>query len=311
VVVLREKMDAGFNFFNSLKTLHGKFVLGGLLVGLIYLPGWIWFVSVFTLVGSIFPMVSVCATGLALTQLWQSRHRIMRVTASRAARIWGHGLICFGIALFPFCWGKLWAQGLVWAIILVGIAFSSWGLSFFRKYTYPIALLLCTAYPPLILSVADRVWKLAAPPNLLERFMAWSGSLLLRLLSFPATATDVNLLLPTGGVSVLPACNGFEMMVTMLCVTFLAGITFHIQRKAILLLALSGTLLALGLNVMRVALMAFALANWGEHAFEFWHGFWGGQIFSGLLFTIYYYLVTSLLPNNGPTVKPQTRSTIV
>jgi exosortase/archaeosortase family protein len=299
VIAFRTILDNTLHFLlTHSKTYHGKIVIGGLLIGLIYLPSWLWFVSVFTLVGSIFPMVSVCAVGLALTQLWQSRHTLKQPQASVSERRWGHSLIWFGIALFPFCWPKIWAQGLAWAIVLIGIALSSWGLQFFRQYTYPIALLLCTAYPPLILSLAERAWKIVAPPSILERFMAWAGSLVLKLLDSAATATDINLLLPTGGVSVLPACNGFEMMITMICITLLTGIAFQMRKWVILQLAVVGTLLALGLNVLRVALMAFAIAHWGNHAFEFWHGFWGGQIFSGLLFTIYYYLVMAQLPTN-------------
>jgi exosortase/archaeosortase family protein len=299
-IALQKQILLGRLFIkNAIKTNHGKITLCGLLVGLLYLPSWLWFVTVFTFIGSIFPLVSISATGLGLTELWQSRSQISQMRASSIDRRWGHGLIYFSIALFPFCWGKIWAQGFCWAVILIGIALSSWGLNFFRKHKISVLLLLCTAYPPLILSLADRLWKNLAPPTALEGFMAWAGGSILNVLGYSATSNGVELLLHSGGVTVMPACNGFEMMVTIICVTLLTGIAFQMRKRVILLLAILGTLLALSLNVLRVALMAFAIAYWGAHAFEFWHGFWGGQIFASVLLTIYYYLVMAVLPNSS------------
>ena len=41
-----------------------------------------------------------------------------------------------------------------------------------------------------------------------------------------------------------------------------------------------GIVLALAFNVPRIVLMTLAVVYWGKDAFEFWHGAWGGQIFS-------------------------------
>jgi len=52
--------------------------------------------------------------------------------------------------------------------------------------------------------------------------------------------------------------------------------------------------LALIFNVPRIMLLAIAAVYWGETSFKFWHGPWGGQMFSGVLFTVYYYAVMGL-----------------
>jgi exosortase/archaeosortase family protein len=58
-------------------------------------------------------------------------------------------------------------------------------------------------------------------------------------------------------------------------------------------------------NVPRVMLLAIASVYWGHGAFEFWHGPWGGQLFSGILFMVYYYLVM-WLANRQSQSKSQT-----
>jgi exosortase/archaeosortase family protein len=297
--VLQQQISIGFKFLRHFtRTNHGKILLCGLLVGLIYLPSWIRFITVFTLIGSIFPLVSLSATYLGLTELWDNRQQIARYSASSISRKWGHCIIWFSIALFPFCLTKVWAQGFIWSLVLIGIAFSSWGYKFFRQFWCPVLLILSTAYPPLILSILGRLWKILTPPLILEKLMAWAGSIYLKLFGLSVILDGTQLTLSSGGVNVLPGCNGFEMIVTIIAVTVLVGVAFKLDRAKILTLTFLGAILAIILNAGRIALMAIAVAYWGEHSFEFWHGFWGGQIFASVLFTMYYYLVIWSLPNS-------------
>jgi exosortase/archaeosortase family protein len=307
--VLQQQVSLGFKLLQQLtQTYHGRVILCGLLVGLIYLPSWVRFVTVFTFIGSIFPLVSLSATYLGLAELWADRQQIAKYSASPRSRKWGHCIIWFSIALFPFCLTKVWAQGFVWALVLIGIALSSWGYKFFRQHWCPVLLILSTAYPPLILSVLGRLWTIVTPPLILEKFMAWAGSIYLKLAGLPVVLDGTKLQLPSGGVDVQHGCNGFEMIVTIIAVTFLVGVAFELKRSKTLQLAFLGAVLAMILNAGRIALMAIAVAYWGEDAFEFWHGFWGGQIFASVLFTLYYYLVMGLLPSSAPVSQPRLQS---
>lgn len=87
------------------------------------------------------------------------------------------------------------------------------------------------------------------------------------------------------------------MVISIIGLSILVGIGFQMQWTSILMLSSVGALLALSLNFLRVVLMTLASAYWGDAMFDFLHGVWGGQVFSGILFTIYYYLIVWILPN--------------
>jgi exosortase/archaeosortase family protein len=297
--IIQAPFYKSLHFLNHyFRTIHGKTVLCGLLVGFVYFISWIKSLVVFASSGAIFPFATVAAAWLGITQLWQHRQDISRVAASPLCQKLGHFAIWFGIAIFPFCLAKVWTQALVWAFILIAIAFSSWGLSFFRRYWVSVSLLLLSAYPSSFLSLPKWIWLFTMPPEALERFTAWASGRLLTLSGYSVTANDIHIFLPTGGVSVYDGCTGFEMVITVLTISVLIGISFRMGWPKVITLCSLGTILAFSLNLGRVVLMTIAVAEWGDQSFEFWHGFWGGQIFSGLLFTLYYYLVTWLLPKS-------------
>jgi exosortase/archaeosortase family protein len=104
--------------------------------------------------------------------------------------------------------------------------------------------------------------------------------------------------LENGGVEVYPGCSGFDMAMTMIGLSVLVGIIFHLNIKRTVMLTLASVALALILNVIRIALMTLATAYWGDEVFDFWHGSWGGQIIVGVLFTAYYYLIIWILPQS-------------
>jgi exosortase/archaeosortase family protein len=74
-------------------------------------------------------------------------------------------------------------------------------------------------------------------------------------------------------------------------VSFLLGRLMGMSWKKTIGLMLIGWGLAMLSNILRIMLMTIAVVYWGQKSFEFWHGPVGGQIFSGVLFTIYYYVV--------------------
>ena len=72
---------------------------------------------------------------------------------------------------------------------------------------------------------------------------------------------------------------------------FLLGIFLKQRRSTILCWMTIGIVLALAFNVPRIVLMTLAVVYWGKDAFEFWHGAWGGQIFSAIVMTTYYQII--------------------
>ena len=85
-------------------------------------------------------------------------------------------------------------------------------------------------------------------------------------------------------------------MATIIAVASLVlGLFLKQSLPKVALMTTLGVILALLANIPRIMLMAMAEAYWGKASFEFWHGFWGGQIFSSILFTIYYYVVMAVI----------------
>jgi exosortase/archaeosortase family protein len=278
---------------NSFKTPHNGLVTMGLLVGAIYLPFWIGDVLSGTLHGAA-SILMVALIGLGAHRLWQKRLHLATLTAEADDRLIGHLLIGCGVAIAPFCFFSEWAQKLCWMLILVGIASSTWGIQFFRFYALPTFLIGIGLFPQPTL-VGQTLWQTFTPPHALENFMAWSGGLGLRAIGQSVNIIGAVITLPGGSVRVDWGCSGFDMVTIMVVASLVMGLFFQQSWQKILLMISIGAFLALLANIPRIMLMAYAHAVWGKSAFHFWHGTWGGQIFSTILFTIYYYAVMAII----------------
>lgn len=274
----------------QLKTTHGRIILAGLLVGLCYFPVWLTGLITRANQGSSGLPLMTAMVFLGLQELWKHRKELARTTPSEEDRLLGHILILSGVVLFPFCRFEIWSQAMIWLVILGGIACSCWGVSFFRKYPLVTLLFLLSVYPKPGL-MARILWQTFTPPNLLENFMAWSSSLALQALGQPAFSEGAIVRLQDdGAVEVAWGCNGFNMAFPMAAAGLLLGIFLKQGRLKTVGFVVIGVILALLFNIPRIMLLAVAFVYWGQDHFDFWHSHWGGQIFSAVLFTVYYYL---------------------
>jgi exosortase len=277
----------------SLRTTHNRIVSCGLLVGFCYLPFRLLDLIDATLRGMP-SILMTCAIGLGLHMLWQKRSQLTNLQVSEADRLLGHLLIIGGVILAPVAFFAEWSQRLDWAIILIGIACSCWGLTFFKLNPLPIFLIGMGLIPePFRLGKA--MWETFLPPQVLERFMAWGGGIGLQAIGQPATVQGTTISLPGGTVDVQWACNGFDMAVTMGVASLVLGLFLKQSVSKLIGMVALGMVLALLFNFPRIMLLALSEAYWGKASFDFWHGVWGGQIFSTILFTIYYYAVMALV----------------
>lgn len=278
---------------NCLKSFHGSLVLLGLFVGLCYLPNWL--ASFFERGPQStdgFSLIT-CFIGLSLYLFWRQHKRLIQLKATEEDRFLGHMLIIAGIALFPFCRFATWPQAILWALILTGIAISTWGLGFFKHHALLALITLATAYPQPTVTVR-LLWESATPYRYLERGMAQAGASALQLIGLPAAAVNTLVTFPEGAVDVDWGCNGFDMALTMAVAGLIMGVLLKQSPIRILGFITFGVVAGLLFNIPRIMLLAVSSVYWGRASFDFWHGPWGGQLFTTVLFTVYYYAVMAI-----------------
>lgn len=231
---------------------------------------------------------------LGLYRLWQQRQELANLEASEGDRWLGYFLIVVSLLLLPFGFTTLWLQRMVWLQTFAGIALSTWGASVFGRYPIPTFLVVLGLFPEPT-AVGMTLWKTFTPPQMLESLMAWTGTLGLQAIGQPATQIDaVSIALPGGAVRVDWGCSGFDMATVLGIASLVVGLAMRESIAKVTLMVVVGIALALIANIPRIMLLAMSEAYWGKGAFEFWHGPWGGQIFAGTMFTIYYYIVMAI-----------------
>lgn len=274
----------------GLSSPHGAIVLCGLSIGLCYFPVWFMGLWVSEGQGSAGLPLLCAVVYLGFGQLWRNRAELAKVEAAPEDRLLGHILIVTSVLLFPFFRFEIWPQAMIWLFILLGIAISCWGVSFFFKYPLLSTLIALGAYPKIGV-MSKLVWQAATPPALLERFMAWLGMHGLQLIGQDAVAQQSYILLAGNGVNVNWGCNGFNMALSISTAAWLMGIFYKQSWRTILGMVLGAIALSMIFNIPRIMLLTLAHVYWGETAFKFFHGPVGGQVFSGVLLTVYYYAV--------------------
>jgi len=281
----------------STKSTHSRIVSGGLVIVFAYLSVRLLNLLIVSLRGFSAGILTFGVIGVGLWLLWNDRHQLQQLQAGEEDRLLGYLLILGGVLLSPFFLSLEWALALVCSAILIGVACSVWGAAFFKSHLLP-TLLIIGAIVPNKSPIAKALWQAFTPYNLLERLMAWSGGLGLKAIGQPVKFMNDVITLPGGSVRVDWGCNGFDMALNVAVAGLLIGLFFRQRRLQILLMIGLGIILALLFNVPRIMLLAMSDAYWGQAVFGFWHGFWGGQIFSAFLFTTYYYLVMAIIKRN-------------
>lgn len=277
----------------GLRTHHSRLITLGLLVGFVFWPLWLYDVIQGTLQGAA-SLLLTAAFALGFYQLWVQRRPLSRLSASSEDRWLGHLILIAGIGAVPFAAFTEWSQKLIWLMILVGIALSTWGVSFFSRYPAPVVLIALGLFPQPTM-VGKSLWEAFTPPAMLERFMAWSGGVGLRLIGQSAEVNWTLITLPGGTVDVNWGCSGYDLACIAAVASLLMALFFKQPFWKSSLILMAGVAVALVANIPRIMLMAMASAYWGHESFEFWHGFWGGQIFLSLLFSVHYYMVMAIV----------------
>jgi exosortase/archaeosortase family protein len=276
-------------------TWHGRFVLSGLTIGLIYLPIWLQDIYLSVRRGSDAILLLFSVILLALWQIWPHRKTLGEISASEVDQILGHLLIAAGVLMFPACRFAIWPQSLLWLLILAGIATSTWGVRFFIKFPLITLFIALSVYPrPSLL--ARLLWENFTPYRFLDRIMAAAAAFGLQLIGQPAVAQGAYVTIPpVGAVDVNWDCNGFAMACTIAASGLIMGLLLKQPWLKIGVMMLAGFVMGLVFNVPRIMLLTMASVYWGQEYFDFWHSNWGSQIVAGIILTIYYYAAMAII----------------
>jgi exosortase/archaeosortase family protein len=285
----------------AMRDRHSQIVTVGLLFLLAYLPGYLGYIVHGIIEGRSDSILNFGFLYLGLQAIHQHRAQLKTFEARSDDRFLGYGLMLIGIVAFGFYHSITYSisfQALAVILIVLGIAASSWGLAFFPRFLAATGFVLFSIYPSTSF-IAIQVCRFFTSENMLENVMAWLGSLGLNAIGYKSISDTLYVKLPEGAVLVGPGCSGFDMAYTILGCSLLCGLFLKMSWPKTILMMGVGWVLAMVCNVPRIMLLAIASVYWGKSSFEFWHGPIGGQLFSGVMFTLYYYIVMAIINSGG------------
>ena len=276
-----------------LSTYHGRVVAIGLIAGLIYLPTYISVLIRGIVGGSSTIVLNLGFLYLGLERLWRHRQELTEAKVLQDDRWIGYCMVLGGALWLPFSLHSVSLQAFLWMLVLIGLAWSSFTPQIFGRFPLASAFILISMYPDHAW-LSNQIFKALTGPYLLENLMAWLGSIALQWMGYAAVTQGQFLYLPEGAIEVASGCTGFDMAVVLVGVSVIWGLFIQASGRRIAMAMITGIAIALILNIPRIVLLAFAAVYWGQASFDFWHGFWGGQIFATIMFTAYYYAATAI-----------------
>lgn len=284
------------------RNAHNRIVTFGCLVLLCFLPTWLSIVVQSVLKGSSDFLLNLGFIYLGLDSLWRQRQQLVAEPATEEERFLGYFLIFGGAVCFPLCLASVSLKALICVVILVGIAICNWGIAILQKHPLAIALILISVYPDL--GYLANTLRRTLTGKALESLMAWMGGMAFSAFGQTVSIDGPYLALsstmdPKKAVEVASGCSGFDMAYPVAGFAFIMGMYFKQSWKKIFALMAIGVALALAFNVPRIMLLSIAVVYWGKESFEFWHGPIGGQIFSMIMLTIFYYIAMAII-NHKP-----------
>jgi exosortase/archaeosortase family protein len=277
----------------SLASKHGRLTLLALMAGAVYFPTWLAEQWKSVLTGGSSLLINAALLWLGFRLLWRDRQALQQLTPSKDDRLAGHLLIVGGAFWLPFILHSASMQALVWLLVLIGVAWSSFGLNFFWRYIGACLMIAVGMYPSAVF-LANRAVNALIEPEVVERQVAWLGSQALQLIGYGAEAESRYILLNDQTILVEYPCTGVDMAISIAGLSFIVGLLFHQSILRIALAMATSVIVAMTSNIPRVMLMVIAWVYWGQESFDFWHGTWGGQIFATIMFTVAYYAIAPI-----------------
>lgn len=170
-------------------------------------------------------------------------------------------------------------------VAFLGVALLASGIKGLRQYW--LELLIIFAFNIPVGYIASRLDISIVTAKFSFAFLSYLG--------LPVLRQGVNIILPTGAIEVYPGCSGMETMSQLMKLAILFIVMFPTSLTKKIIVPIAAIIIAFLVNAVRVALMAFLVAQSNPEAFDYWHTGTGSQIFfliCTLLFGGFCYLIT-------------------
>jgi cyanoexosortase A len=158
-----------------------------------------------------------------------------------------------------------------WFLMFVGVAQS-------KRYLKEFSILLVFGLPKL---VPDTAFGLAPLTAKFSAFVLW-------YLGYPVSLHGgIHIQVPQGGVDVVPACSGINLMTHMLSISIIFLCVFPPQRLNGFFFATVAVLLGFLMNGVRVAMLAALSPPQFSEQFHYWHSASGASLFVLVALVLY------------------------
>lgn len=140
----------------------------------------------------------------------------------------------------------------------------------------------------------EHIFSLLSITSSISILDAKISRLLLWYVGFDVYQQNNLVILPTGSIQIAGACSSFDLLGLMWQSCFVIFLCFALKKNQKMFLWLWSTVIALGVNSLRLCLMALLIANHHQEAFDYWHGSGGAEIFTTLailLLALVYWLL--------------------
>jgi cyanoexosortase A len=229
-------------------------------------------------------MMSLLLWGSLYLLLWD-RRQFFKKNQDKISRFFGYLIVATLLALsvvhpgekelgfFPL------AAFLGWFLIFIGASQA-------KFYLKEFCILIIFGIPKLI---PDTAFGLAPVTAKFSAYTLW-------YLGYPVSlSNNIYIQIPNGGVEVIPACSGINLIVHMLSISVIFLCVFPTGRSHTVLFATLAVLLGFLMNVIRVAMLAALSTPQFEQQFHYWHSASGASLFVLLTLIIYGVLYFSFL----------------
>ncbi|MBD3347908.1 MAG: exosortase [Candidatus Eisenbacteria bacterium] len=187
---------------------------------------------------------------------------------------WGLTLIVAALAgyILSIRAGVFMTQGYSFVILLFGIALFIFGRRATAKVWFPLAyLFFMLPIPPFLVNEVSFA---------LKEFAARAGSAIAHQLGVPLVRSGMTIHLPAGSLRIADPCSGLRSLIALVALGALFAYLSRGRHWKRVVLFLSAVPLAVGANVLRIAVLCVVAGIWGvDAALGFFHDFSGFLLF--------------------------------